>query len=319
MSRGYFLPRNGNSFSPSFYYKIIKGFEPFPEFPKKVQVETKSGCNAKCLFCPSGKENTSIPHGTMEWNLYKKIIDECVKHPVRRISPYLSNEPLLDREIGKKIKYITLNKKDSTYTKINTNASLLDEEMALSLFDSGLDKISISFHGITKESYEKSMRGLNFKKNLENVKRFVKLKREKNLKKPNIRITMIHTSVVDKELDEIRKFWHQLRLKVDVRALENRVNEKVLTAKLNLKKWERLKNCRRLMEQAYISYNGDVILCCVDWERTTVLGNLKEQSLEEIWNSKKYMEIRKKYINGDIKDTICGKCFIQDEKDFMME
>jgi len=74
----------------------------------------------------------------------------------------------------------------------------------------------------------------------------------------------------------------------------------------------------RLMEQAYILYNGDVLLCCVDWERSTVLGNLKEKSLAEIWNSEAYMRIRRDYFNNRTNNILCGKCLICDEKDFVM-
>ncbi|RMF92365.1 MAG: radical SAM protein [Candidatus Schekmanbacteria bacterium] len=317
MAKGYYLPDEENILSRQ-WLKIVKKYEPLPEFPKIVQIQTKSGCNANCAFCPNYKTINKLSHGTMDMELFKKIIDECVRYPMKRISPYLMNEPLADKDICEKIAYITKVKKEPTYTKINTNATFLDEEMARKILDSGLDRISISFHGITKETYEKSMKGLNFEKNLRNVERFVELKNKGNYKKPRIRITMVHTNLNDKELDKIREFWRNRGLKINVHALENRTSNAVERNSLNIKKWKRLSKCVRLMEQAYILYNGDVLLCCVDWERSTVLGNLKKHSLYEVWNSEKYMKIRRAYYRNKTEGILCGKCLIQDEEDFVM-
>jgi MoaA/NifB/PqqE/SkfB family radical SAM enzyme len=32
-----------------------------------------------------------------------------------------------------------------------------------------------------------------------------------------------------------------------------------------------------------IDWNGDAVLCCDDWSHKVILGNLKKQSIEEIW------------------------------------
>ena len=54
--------------------------------------------------------------------------------------------------------------------------------------------------------------------------------------------------------------------------------------------------------------NGDVVLCCVDWERTTVFGNIHEQSLREIWNSEKYRAYRRRMKERDLAGTLCEHC-----------
>jgi radical SAM protein with 4Fe4S-binding SPASM domain len=58
-----------------------------------------------------------------------------------------------------------------------------------------------------------------------------------------------------------------------------------------------------------IDWNGDVVLCCDDWNHSTVLGNLKEQTIEEIWNGEKLRNIRKAHINGEFyKVRLCSEC-----------
>lgn len=66
-----------------------------------------------------------------------------------------------------------------------------------------------------------------------------------------------------------------------------------------------LKNCDYPWNRIIVSREGIVKFCCFSSE---VLGNLKEQSLNEIWNSKKAMEVRSGLINGIVPENCkCGK------------
>jgi uncharacterized Fe-S cluster-containing radical SAM superfamily enzyme len=140
---------------PFWRRKFIKWFEscePVPGFPEDIQIQTITGCNASCVFCPNGKTKNPIKPAKMDDDLYKKIIDECLKHQVKRISPYLMNEPLMDGKLGWKIKYIAEKKPKKLSIKINSNASLLKGDMVDQILDSGLDRLNISFHGISRRS-----------------------------------------------------------------------------------------------------------------------------------------------------------------------
>ncbi len=49
--------------------------------------------------------------------------------------------------------------------------------------------------------------------------------------------------------------------------------------------------------------NGDVTFCC---NHNMVLGNVNNNTIEEIWNSEKYQEVRRKFLDGKIFE-ICDK------------
>jgi radical SAM protein with 4Fe4S-binding SPASM domain len=60
-----------------------------------------------------------------------------------------------------------------------------------------------------------------------------------------------------------------------------------------------------------VLFNGDMILCCHDWRRTVVLGNLNESSIEDIWNSENFISLIRQYNAGDLSNLdVCRKCFI---------
>lgn len=58
-----------------------------------------------------------------------------------------------------------------------------------------------------------------------------------------------------------------------------------------------------------IDVNGDVILCCSDWKRESVMGNVMESNIYGIWNNEKYRQVRNNLINNDRKSCVlCRKC-----------
>lgn len=65
--------------------------------------------------------------------------------------------------------------------------------------------------------------------------------------------------------------------------------------------------CTRPFEQMYIAYDGRAVLCCQDWMLDEVMGNVNEQSLEEIWNGKVYQRKRAELLALD-RQGLCAKC-----------
>ena len=306
--RRYYLPQYTGALE-GVYRRLVRKERPLPPFPRVVQIQTQTGCNARCVFCPNSLLAPAIPSHSMEWELFTKIADEITSHPVARISPYLMNEPLMDRELGKKIRYLAEERKHpETVIKINSNGALLDEVMGEALIESGLDRINFSVHGIRRETYESQMVGMKLERVLKNIDRFLELRERKGSTKPRVRVTMVRTKAIEEELDEIMAYWGERGVKVNVRPLENRAQKEIASKGLNPERWRPFTFCNRLFEQAYVLSNGDVVLCCVDWERTTILGNLREQTLEEIWNGRELMEIRRRYLEGDLDGLLCKRC-----------
>lgn len=313
MSRRYFLPEM--HWPPTrLLLRWVGRRRPVPDFPRVVQIQTRPGCPARCIFCPNGRTTARIPDVEMPLHLFKRIVDECLDHEVKRISPYLMNEPLIDRQIGQKIAYIT-RRRDllgvKTVSKINSNGALLDEDMARSLLDSGLDRISFSVHGIVAEIYEKTMVNLKLDRVLANIDRFLDLKRSGNYTKPRVRVTMVKTKYIEPQLPEIMRYWGERGVKVNIRGLENRADRNVegTMKKFNTRGWQPFSWCTRLFEQAYILSTGEMTLCCVDWNRRAIMGRVGDGvSVRDVWNGPAYWEIRRRFLRGDLAGTLCAEC-----------
>jgi molybdenum cofactor biosynthesis enzyme MoaA len=316
VAKRFFIESDNGGVIGSMVKHWFHGERPVPQFPKTVQIQTMSGCNARCQFCPNGHTTNRLTMGSMSEDLFRKIVDEVVQHPVRRISPYLMNEPLADPRLPDLIRYITERKRKETSTSISTNATYLTSEMGERLIESGLDSLMISFHGIRKETYETSMGNLDWETHLNQVNEFIEFQRRRRSKKPVITVTMVHTSTLHQELEEIREYWNSRGVIVRIHTLENRSHPWVDGKPINIKPMRPYNDCDRLMGQAYLLWNGDAVLCCVDWERTTVLGNVMNQSVESVWQGEAYTAYRRNYLAGNIGGTLCEGCKVQDEGDF---
>jgi len=67
-------------------------------------------------------------------------------------------------------------------------------------------------------------------------------------------------------------------------------------------------HCFGMKDHFGILYNGDLILCCIDYDGQTVLGNLRNTSLEEILSSDKLGEIIAGFKRYRLVHPYCKQC-----------
>ncbi len=308
MPRQYFIPAHTPNPIKRMKYMLLDKKRPQPRAPRAIQIQTISGCNGNCVFCPNKKTKIDIPHGkSMDDGLFRSIIDQCITLKVRRISPYLMNEPLMDPALPERIDYISRKKKRRQYTKINSNGSLLTEKMAGRLMDAGLDRLHISVQGIDPDHYAHLMK-LDFNRAIKNIEQAITIKAKGNYA-TQIRVVMLDTSEIHPLLPAIRDFWKQRGVEINVNQMENRgTHNKIETGKISANRLSTFTWCDRLFRQAYVLYDGRMVQCCADWEQTKIMGNLTENTLSTIWNGPDYMTHRQNFIDGNLKGSICNGC-----------
>jgi len=258
-------------------------------FPKCLSIQTTSLCNAACIFCPYASIKDLFPNKIMEMSLFKKIIDECSQHKnVERIILYMNNEPLTDPCLAQRADYAK-EKLPWAGVHILTNGALLTEEIAGKLLRSKLDWIGISFHGIRKDTIEKAM-GINYERSLERICAFIKKAESSKNIKEYIMITFLrHKYLTDDEKREAEDFWRARgieRISYFDGPISRAGNVEGL-AKVYHR--EAIVGCNSIWadEMIHIVEDGSVVLCCMDWKREVVLGDLNTETLVEVWNGKR--------------------------------
>ena len=259
-------------------------------FPRYVSIQTTSMCNAACIFCPYASIKDLFPQKIMPMSLYAKIMDECSQHKdVTRLILYMNNEPLTDPYITERICYAK-ERLPWAYVHILTNGALLTDEITDKLLASKLDWIGISFHGIRKETIVKAM-CINYEVALDRICTFIKKagKSGKNIKE-YIMITFLkHEYLSDEEKQETINFWHDKgieRISYFDGSISRAGNVKNLP---HVYHREKIAGCKSIWanEMIHIAEDGNVILCCMDWEREVILGDLNVDSINDVWNTKR--------------------------------
>ena len=277
--------------------------------PDHVQIQTVTGCNANCIFCPNGKTRKLIPRGRrMDWDLYRSIVDQCIELGIRRYSVYLMNEPMLDRELAERVAYVSARIKKPQYVKVTSHGGLLTERMAKGLLDSGLDKLKISVQSLNADTYRRIM-GLALEKTLKNIDCLLELKIRGGYKLPRLEIVMVDSIQTHDEIPRIRRYWQDREIKLYIEPVENRADQQnIRDTAVGEHSLKSFSWCRRLMEQIYILYDGRMVQCCADWEQRSIMGDLTTQSLADIWYGQRYTDYRRRFAEGDVKGMICACC-----------
>ena len=270
-------------------------------FPKAIQIETKSTCTAACTYCPYSETSKLFPASSMDDSTFDKIIKEISVFQPQLIAPYMNNEPLADKKIFDRLKKIRTSLPD-TYIDFATNASLLDEKKAIELISDKykIDEIKINFVSTIKEEYELKM-GLNYDVVLKNVVNFSRIAKANDFQ-GRYRIIIVDSE--DPERDKI--FWNRLNMPSKVYKKLSRGG--LIDAQNVIK--EQVSGCRfnRQNEWMHIISTGDVVLCCMDWHRQHIFGNVKQSTLYDIWKSSSYDKIRNQIADSADKSFICNAC-----------
>lgn len=305
----YYMPGPDDGFLRNIFTWARTGRRFRPSFPRAVEFQTLSTCNAKCVFCPHFQSPGEIPHGRMEDALISKIIDECSRHMVGRISPYLTNEPLMDKRMPAILREIRKKCLFPVKTKINTNAGLLTEDIGRQLIGAKLSQLWISVNGYSGETYRESM-GLDFATAMDNINTFLDMKKTLGAKRPKVIVTTIKTKLVEHELEKAREYWAARAVDFRIHSLDNRSGEEAASA---IRPESRVvtpkRNCDLFLKQAYIVENGDMIICCHDWRQTVKVGNVAQTSISEVWNSDYFKGLIYEYFSEKFDNIeICRNC-----------
>ncbi len=287
-----------------------------PAFPRYLDIELTNRCNFRCLMCPTGIESFVRRKGVMDEAVFHKILEQITpyKTPVRFVR---WGEPFLHRNL---VEYVMKVKRLGSIVHINTNGSLLTEETIDRMLEAKLDSIKFSFQGVDKISYGQ-MRNIDFFDEL--------LSRMKLLytKRGNRNTPFIHasTTITYETVEQVRSFKESVRNYVDLVTVGRTVLEHINIDEVNLSDDEKsmlryLKSqesvikkhpeCPKVFDKLSINWDGTVSACCADYDNKMLAGNLKINSLKEIWMSPKMHSYRS--LLADMRHDelpLCSTCY----------
>ena len=272
--------------------------------PRTVNIESTSHCNAKCLTCPHPYHQRV--RGIMDDDLYVKVLDECIDLGVKKIHLQNFGEPLIDRKLPEKIKMAK--DRGIETVKIISNASALTENKSRQLIEAGLDEIKVSFDGLSKDVFEKVRVGLKYEKIVANLEGLVRLRRAMGRTNPKIQLMFV--AIKENEFEEkgFVERWRGVVDRVDVTRAHNWGGSDQVAGASEPKNQTGFQ-CMRLWQTFTVLWDGRVSICCVDYEGTEILGDLRKNTMREIWGEKRLAQIRQWHTRGEFgKVPVCANC-----------
>lgn len=287
--------------------------------PFVLYLDPSSACNFRCKFCPTGEHDvigeTGRWMGAMGLDIYKKAIDDLEEFStaIKTLKLYKDGEPLLNKNFAEMIAYA----KASSHVNIietTTNGSLLTPELIDKIIDAGLDRINISVYGMSTEDFLQFSRAkIDFDNFLKNISYLYKSRGTCHV---HIKTTfgISDRDTVDAfyqtfgpycdsiDVENISPFWpgYDFQQKYNLQVSNKSTFGQPLTEKLV---------CPYIFYALAVNSNGTVDLCSCDWTHNYIIGDVREQSLKDIWNSKPLHDEQILQLNGSrMKHPLCRKC-----------
>lgn len=289
--------------------------------PMILFIDPSNLCNFKCKFCPTGHpeiiKNTGRWQGQMNFDLYKKIIDDLREFdkPLKVLRLYKEGEPLLNRKFADMVSYA---KKSGMikYIDTTTNGYLLKLDIIKPIIDAGLDRINISVCGMSEEQFLKfSGIKVNFDKFVDNIVNLYKIKGDCEV---CIKITGDFMTKEEKE-----RFFnifgdHTDRIFVENAApcwpefdVEKHIEKNISKIKgiYDQPIGEDIRTCPYIFYSVTINSSGSVSLCFLDWAQKLIIGDIRKQSLKDIWEGDILFQHQFDHLNGKRKENmVCSQC-----------
>lgn len=279
------------------------------DFPPIIVIAVTNVCDMACIHCahPVIKKLPDYKAAFMDPAIHTKIVEETKQFKDKLwVFRYAADgESILHPhfiDMVEETKRAGIGPVDLT-----TNAMALTEEKMRRLLLAPIDVIDVSTDAYSKETYEKIRIKGKFDLVTANTKRLIQLRNE--LKSPTkIMVSIIDQKQAKNEVELFKNYWGPMVDEVLVRGLNNdlglvKVEETYFDE--GIKRWP----CPQFWKRVTINMHGEVRFCVEDWQNHGVVGNVRDQSIQEIWKSEVYEKMRDLHMTGRWRDMgMCEHC-----------
>jgi radical SAM protein with 4Fe4S-binding SPASM domain len=238
--------------------------------PSWIELSVIDACNRTCSFCPKSDENIAPnSYQKMTVKLIDKLCDDLKK--INYEGAFCLSgygEPTLHNNLHEMIFKLSL----LGAVELISNGDTLSPKKIKEFYDSNLSKLIISMYDGEHQ-----------------IEKFKKMREE---------------AKVPEDFLVLRNTWYDKEDNFGL-LLTNRAgtNSAGTQPKLNLKK-----ECFYPAYTSVIEWNGDIFLCCHDWQRRISMGNVMQTDFFEIWNGKTYTKYRKNLFSSKRSNSPCSSC-----------
>ena len=267
---------------------------------RKVYVEITNQCNLRCSFCPGTKRRK----GRMEEGAFIRLLDKLIPW-TDFLYFHLMGEPLSHPEL---IRFLDLAGQRGFRVILTTNGTLLPRWQEQLLATTALHKVNISLH-----AFEANDLQCSFDEYLDGCLRFGQAAQGGKL----VVYRLWNDGGADRRNEDILSALKTAFPEPWVRERKGvRLADRVYLEQGEKFDWPELTApdtgervfCYGLRDQLGVLCDGTVVPCCLDHEGDISLGNLFEQSMEEILAAPRARAIFEGFECGRAAEELCRRC-----------
>ncbi|QKF82623.1 radical SAM superfamily protein (SPASM domain) [Halarcobacter ebronensis] len=240
-----------------------------------------------------------------------------LKEMTNELAYHVVGDPLVLSNLEE---YLNISLKHGLKVNITTTANNLQKKHFSSLMNETIKQINFSINSYNANSHKKSI-----DEYLNPILDFIEFALEKRQHFfINLRIWNLDESRSAKEFNKevFKRVNARFKTNIDMDEVYATKPKNIKIARMvffnfdDYFKWPNLENevvsqkgfCYGLDSHFAILSAGEVVPCCLDKDAVIKLGDIKEQSLKEILNSKRAIEMKKGFKNNSLVEELCQKC-----------
>lgn len=307
-------------------YRVLENT--FKRSPNTIgYIETTIKCPYKCIMCPRGQDLVFREKEDMPIEQFKKIVEQLKFQ--KDIALHLFGDPLLDKTIYEKIEILNLHDIRPSFSTNLITLNLLNVKLLKTV---KLNTLIISLDSINEIELSK-IRGKTYQQEIDSglrmLLRIIKMN-EKDKFINKIIIQAIQLEINKETRDRIKKmdfysskvvYYEKPFINFPMVNIESspiyQMNDKVwiynlLHRKLPFK-------CLKVWNKSEYAINsdGDMVACCLSFNDKVQLGNCYKSSINELFESEKQREFRRKIYNSELIGEICDNCTVDKQKFYL--
>lgn len=301
------------------YHSLLEWNKHNEGYPTQAQIHLTNFCNLKCFFCPTRalikEPDRESELSTKEW---LNIIEEGNNLGIKEWHICGGGEPLFFKDTAMAV--IEKIKTSGRRGELITNGTIFDEQTIKKMVELKWDKIFFSLDSPFTET-QNELRGQDcFDKIIENIKIFVKVKKENNSSPPTLCFHVVVCNKNYRQIPEMVKLAKKLGIQdVLLNALniwEPKINKLKLTESQEKELGSILEESKKIAEELNVGTNIDEFLQSELFKKANVMidaieKRVKEKTLNELLNMPCYYPW---YNMSIFADGVVQPCFIPQGK-----
>jgi MoaA/NifB/PqqE/SkfB family radical SAM enzyme/glycosyltransferase involved in cell wall biosynthesis len=283
-----------------------------------IDLEITSLCNSVCSFCP--RDSIQRNNEFISMDLIDILAEQISQEKgMRQVVLCGIGEPTLHPDLETIVRKLH---EAGARVCMTTNASLMNIDKFERLADAGMTEFNVSLNAVTAETHRRIMKMLNFGRIRDNLFAILDIKK-KTFPDIDVNVSFVLCNENGHEVVDFVEQWRDSGAsKIWIHPVNSRaglIGEDITDIDISpiqsmyasddmvvVDVFRHIPDsgtvCRIVNSLDFISVDGDMLLCALDYRKSTLIGNLKDMTLRQL-HLTKFLKQRQGEIN-----SMCHKC-----------